>query len=268
VLDPSFAVERLRSAGTPDRRRSEVGTEFDTEEVFDDDYLYFYEPLLSDERSEAETDLVCSLGPVEPGDRVLDLACGHGRIANRLAERGASVTGLDLTPRFLELARADATRRGVHVEYVQGNMAELARAESFDVVLSWFTSFGYFDDAGNRRVLGAIHRSLKPAGRLLLELNHAPALWAGFLPSVVSRRGDDLMIDQHRYDALTGRVHDRRTVVRGGKVRSFRFSNRLFAFPELRDWLLGAGFQRVEAFGPDGLPLTHQARRMIVRAVR
>lgn len=34
---------------------------------------------------------------------VLDLACGHGRIANRLAARGAEVAGLDVTPRFLEL---------------------------------------------------------------------------------------------------------------------------------------------------------------------
>ena len=49
---------------------------------------------------------------------VLDLACGHGRIANRLAQRGAQVTGLDATPLFLEQARRDAAERGVEVDYV------------------------------------------------------------------------------------------------------------------------------------------------------
>ena len=245
-----------------------MSSEFDTEQVFDKDYLYFYEPLLSDQRSEAETDLICSLGPVKRSDRVLDLACGHGRIANRLAERGASVIGLDLTAAFLELARADAARRGVTVEYVQGDMRDLGWSDTFDVIINWFTGFGYFDDAENRRILEAIHRSLRPTGRVLLELNHGPALWANFLPSVVSQRGEDLMIDQHHYDALSGCAHTQRTVIRNWKVRSFQFSNRIFTFPELRDWLLSVGFQQVEGFGPDGTPLTHQARRMIVRGVR
>lgn len=242
--------------------------EFDTDDVFDDDYLYFYEPLLSDRRSEAETELICSLGPVKRGDRVLDLACGHGRIANRLAERGASVTGFDLIPGFLDLARADAARRGVTVEYAQGDMTDLGWRDTFDVVINWFTAFGYSDDAENRRILEAIHGSLRPGGRVLLELNHGPALWANFLPSVVSQRGEDLMIDRHRYDAQTGRVHSQRTVIRNGKVRPFQFSNRIFAFPELRDWLLSVGFQEVEGFGADGTPLTRQARRMIVRGLR
>ena len=79
-----------------------MSSEFDPESIFDDDYLYFYEALLNDQRSDEETALICSLGPVEPGDRVLDLACGHGRIANRIAERGASVTGYDVTPAFLD----------------------------------------------------------------------------------------------------------------------------------------------------------------------
>ena len=52
-----------------------MSSEFDLRDVFDDDYLYFYSPVLSDERSEAEAELICSLGPVAAGPRVLDLAC-------------------------------------------------------------------------------------------------------------------------------------------------------------------------------------------------
>jgi 2-polyprenyl-3-methyl-5-hydroxy-6-metoxy-1,4-benzoquinol methylase len=53
---------------------------------------------------EAETDLIWRLLSPELGMTVLDLACGDGRIADQLAARGAVVTGLDVTPRFLELA--------------------------------------------------------------------------------------------------------------------------------------------------------------------
>ena len=95
---------------------------FDREAAFDEDYLYFYEELLTPERTAAEVELIWKLLELEPGLELLDLACGHGRIANPLAERGVRVTGLDATPMFLELGRAEAAERGVEVEYVEGDM--------------------------------------------------------------------------------------------------------------------------------------------------
>ena len=92
------------------------------EELFGEDYLYFWEQVLPDELSDRQADLIWRLLELEPGMEVLDLACGHGRHANRLAERGARVTGLDSSPLFLERARADAAARGVAVEYVEGDM--------------------------------------------------------------------------------------------------------------------------------------------------
>ena len=241
---------------------------FDPSEVFDDDYLYFYAKHLGDENSDAAAALISSLGPVSAGDRVLDLACGHGRIANRLALRGASVTGLDLSSHFLELARREAAERETGVEYVLGDMTDLPWSDEFDLVVSWFTSFGYLDDAGSRSVLAEIHRSLRPGGRVLLELNHGPS-WSGrILPASIVRRGDDLMVDQVTYDPVTGRGHNRRTIVRDGQVRTVNFEIRMFTFVELRDWLLDAGFQGVEGFGRDGKPLTLASPRMIVRATR
>jgi 2-polyprenyl-3-methyl-5-hydroxy-6-metoxy-1,4-benzoquinol methylase len=69
----------------------------DAQGLFDQDYLYFYGELLGDERSDADTELLWRLLELRPGMEVLDLACGHGRIANRLAARGCRVTGLDAT---------------------------------------------------------------------------------------------------------------------------------------------------------------------------
>jgi len=174
------------------------------EEVFDEDYLYFDDGLIDDETSDAEAELVWELLGLTPGSEVLDLACGHGRIANRLASRGARVTGLDATPAFLELARADAAARGVVVEYVEGDMRELPWSERFDAVLSWFTSFGYFEDDESRRVLAEAYDSLRPGGELLIENNNVAALMRGFVPAHVNERDGNFMLDRFSIDLPRG----------------------------------------------------------------
>jgi SAM-dependent methyltransferase len=237
----------------------------DREQVFDEDYLYFYEPWQSDEANDREAELVWELLELLPGDAVLDLACGHGRIANRLAERGARVTGLDATPKFLELARADAARRGVDVEYLEGDMRELRWSSRFDAVLNWFTSFGYFDDADNRRVLEQAYESLKPGGRLLIENNNAAAVLRTFVPAIVNERDGDLLIDRFRLELSAGQIHTDRTVVRNGRTRSFSYDVRLFWPPELASWLRDVGFSEVRTRSHDG-ELTIEQRRMVTIA--
>lgn len=165
--------------------------EWSPAELFDQDYLDFYAPRLTDELSDSEATLIWTLLDLEEGASVLDLACGHGRIANRLAARGAEVTGLDVTPMFLGLARAAADEMGVEVNYVEGDVRRLPWADRFDAIVSWFTAYGYFDDDQNRAVLGGIHRALRPGGRALIELTtRTGCCQAGFLPvsSVSGRR--------------------------------------------------------------------------------
>ncbi len=239
---------------------------FDAEELFDDDYLYFYDEILTDEISDTQTELIWRFLELEPGAQVLDLACGHGRIANRLAVKGASVTGLDATSQFLDLARTDAAARGVEVDYVHGDMRELAWEDRFDAVACVFTSFGYFDDDGNRRVLEAVRRALRPEGRLWLDVNNLPWLLANFRDQVVVERDGQWMIDRNRFEPLTGRSINDRTIIRDGRQRSFQFSVRMFTFPELRDWLLDAGFREVHGISGRGEELTTDAPRMVVVA--
>ena len=239
------------------------------EQLFDEDYLYFYDDFLGDEQSDTETELIWRLLELEPGMEVLDLACGHGRIANRLAERGARVTGLDATPLFLERARADAEARGVDVDYVEGDMRELPWESRFDRMVNWFTAFGYFDDdEEDRRVLRAAHRALRPGGRLLIENNNTAELLGRWQPSVVIERDGNLMIDRSRFDPVSGRATTERVIVRDGKTRRVTFSVRMFVAVELGAWLRDAGFSAVDFFDRQGEPLTVESRRMVTVARR
>lgn len=241
--------------------------QFDTNDVFDDDYLFFMGKALN-ERADADTDLIWRLLELEPGMAVLDVPCGHGRIANRLAARGVNVTGLDTTPRFLDLARRDAAERGVEVTYVHGDMRNLPWTHAFDRAVNWFTSFGYFGDDENRQVLAEARRALRPDGALLIETQHQARTLRELGPPWVVEHDGDWMIDRHTYDALSGRVNTIRTVIRGGRSRTMRFFVRIPSFPELRDWLLDTGFTRIDGYGPEGEPLTADSRRMIAVAWR
>lgn len=243
------------------------GPTFDFDQVFDEDYLYFYEQRAA-EVTEVDVDVLWRLLKLEPGIELLDLACGHGRIANRLAARGVRVTGLDASPLFLELARQDAAARGVTVDYVEGDMRSLPWDEGrFDRVLNWFTAFGYFeDDDENRRVLREAHRVLRRDGMFLIENNNLAELLPRWLPSVVTERDGNLMIDRARFDPISGRGRTERTIVRDGRVRRFHFSVRMFIAAELRDWLRETGYRDIEFVDYSGEPLTATSRRMVTIA--
>ncbi len=254
---------------------------FDAAPMYDEDYLYFFAAPGdqgefarhgaapdADDPGETAAELAWRLLDLRPGMSVLDLACGHGDLAGRLAARGCQVTGLDSSTTFLDRARADAAAAGVSVEYVAGDMRQIPWTERFDRVVNWSTAFGYFDDAANRAVLEGIARALRPGGRLAMDLDNLTAFLASYRPSrVVTARGNgDMLVDRYRLDALTGRLEAERTVVRDGRTRQVNFVKRLFGFPELRDWLLAAGFAAVSGYGRDGRPLTFDHERMVIIA--
>jgi SAM-dependent methyltransferase len=241
---------------------------FDFDAVFEvDDYLYFYSEMLTDDLAERQVDfLIKELELTEPMD-ILDLACGFGRHANRLAALGHRVTGIDLMPGFIELARRDADARGVLVDYRQGDMRKLDFDRQFDRLLLLFTAFGYFEDEENYQVLVNIARALRPGGLMILDSHNRDTFMKGFLPYIVTEKGNDLMIDRNSFDTLTGREYNRRIVIRNGVRKDKPFFVRLYSPNEIAALLEKAGMETVKMFGGwDGAPLTSEGRRMIVIA--
>jgi SAM-dependent methyltransferase len=74
-----------------------------------------------------------------PGLEMLDVATGSGNVAIPAAQAGANVTGLDLTPKLLEVARRRAADAGVEVKFIEGDAEELPfESDTFDLVTSCF----------------------------------------------------------------------------------------------------------------------------------
>jgi SAM-dependent methyltransferase len=247
-----------------------VADPFDLDQAFDEDYLHFYAPYLTEEQDEADAALIAELLDLAPDERVLDLACGHGRIAVRLAAAGCRVTGLDRSPLFLARARALAAARNLELLWLEDDVRRLAFCEEFDAVVHWFTSFGYFEDAENRAILERIRRALVPGGRVLVEtINVFQAALDSDGWQVRRAGAHDLLADHLVYDPVSGRQNCARSLHRAGRApRELEFSVRLFTATELRTWLEDAGFADVRAYGGEGEEFRIDSERLILTARR
>lgn len=235
--------------------------------AFDGGYRAAASAYLTAERNTRDTDTIVALLGLGPGAEVLDLGCGDGRISCELADRGVRVVGLDRDECALEEARQRAHDRGVAVTFAGGDMRQLPWRQRFDAVVSWYSSIGYFDDSTERAILAGVRRALRPGGRFLLEHVNRDRALRGFQRYDVADHGGVLMIDDNRFDPVTGRTVKRRTYYRGGEApRACEYTIRLFTVPELREWLYDAGFARVAAFGAAGEPFTLDSPRLIVVA--
>ncbi len=240
---------------------------FSLEQVFEvEDYLFAYGDELTDARSEAEVSWVSKLLEIDRPMRILDLACGFGRHALRLAALGHTVTGVDYTPGFLALARQKAAELGVQIDFRQGDMRQVSFVEQFDRVVLLFTSFGYFEDSENEQVVRNMARALVPGGWLMLDVPNRDTVLKDLPPADVIEKDGGLLINRFSFDPLTGRFHNRRIVIRDGLRKDKPFSIRLYSATEMRDLLNQAGLVAHKLLGEDDQPLSARSRRMVVIA--
>ncbi len=111
-------------------------------------------------------DMVLERLAPQDGDRLLDLACGTGAVAERAAEAGADVTGIDLAPALIETARERAESLGLSIDYAVGDAENLDVPDaSFDKLAS---TCGIMFAPDHEAVAGELARVTKPGGRIAL----------------------------------------------------------------------------------------------------
>jgi SAM-dependent methyltransferase len=239
------------------------------ETIFDERYPELFGPLEQD--PEEEVAQIVGLIPIPPGASVADLGCGRGRHAIPLSRRGYRVTGVDLSDKMLRLARERAEREGAAVEWVREDMRKFVRPGAFDVFLSLFSSFGYFGDEENQKVLDNVGRSLKRGGALLLDLRNSRKGLAGEgeLERTVTVPSGRLSM-RVRFDRATGRARAEHELVRPDGIRiSSAFDVRIYTEAELSRMIGKAGMRVVAVHGSlDGAPFGAGAERMVVIARR
>jgi SAM-dependent methyltransferase len=105
------------------------------------------------------------------GSRVLDLGCGPGLYAERLARRGMAVTGVDISPRSIAYARGQAEREGLDIDYRLGDYLELEMGDQYQLATMIFCDFCALSPAQRERLLGRVFELLEPGGVFVFDVN-------------------------------------------------------------------------------------------------
>lgn len=238
-------------------------------EWFGQDYLELYA-----HRNEAEAEAhvgfverVLLSDSTEAGRRpeaVLDLACGAGRHTAALRRRGLRTLGADLS---LTLLAQDPS-----LPRVAADMCCLPLGtRTFDWVLNFFTSFGYFEtESENFRVLEEVARILRPKGRFLIDLFNSEQVIRNLRPRESAEMAGRQVEIERWFDAGAQRINKRiRVLTPGGPARSYLESVRAYGRQEVIDGLTRAGLQVDSLYGSfEGEQFTSESQRLIITATR
>jgi ubiquinone/menaquinone biosynthesis C-methylase UbiE len=205
---------------------------------------------MSPEQTRADADFLEQTLKPGKGDRIADIPCGAGRLSLELARRGYNVTGVDLCAGLLLDARRGAQAEGLPASFEKRDMRDLPWPAAFHHAFCFGNSFAYFDDAGNRAYLKAVHGILKPGGIFILETALAAE---GVLAQQFQRRwyslGNLYCLHETRYEPETGRLISSYKLIQDGRMETAQAVYQVYTFRELVRMIQEAGFELLESFG-------------------
>jgi len=192
-----------------------------------------------------------------PG-RLLDLGCGPGLYAHRLAARGCGCVGIDFSPSSIRHAGAVAAGNGPACRFIHADLRDEPFGDGFDLVMMIFGQFNVFQRARAMEILKKAYAALEPGGRLLLELQAAeqiekggaaPPSWYSAASGLFSDK-PHLVLQEIFWDEEAAASTNRFMIIDAGtgEVSSYALSNEAYTEVELDDALRTAGFGEVRRF--------------------
>lgn len=214
----------------------------------------------------------------KPG-KILDLACGPGLYANRLARFGHGVTGVDYSPASIRYARQQAEAGGLRSSFIESDIRQAEFGGPYDLAMLIYGEFNVFKPVDAALILDKIHRVLKPGGCLLLEPQNLaaiqraksePPIWRSYRKGLFSDR-PHLFLHEDFYDGRTKTVTTRYWIVDAETAEVTRYAQTAQGYTDedLEELLSQHGFKEI-IFYPALAPKENQAQQEFfgVSAVR
>lgn len=206
-------------------------------------------------------DLLLQRVPLPLASKVLDVGCGRGQHAVYLSQCGFDVTGIDLAEENIAYAK-QFEKENLH--FVQHDMREVFKPRAFDLVLSLFTSFGYFKgDHEQLTTLKAMAAALKPGATLVLDFLNMNYV-RKHLVAEETKEVDGITFHLTRHEEL-GFLYKHITFKDQGVTQRFEERIRTMSYEILVEYLHLALLRVSEVFGNYDLSPFHpeESERMI-----
>lgn len=212
---------------------------------FDSPYYH----LLYQHRDEREAErfinnLLAYLKP-QWNSRILDLACGAGRHAMFLANKGYGVTGVDLSTRSIRQAKI-AEMDNLH--FYQHDIRHYFRINYFDYIFNFFTSFGYFEtENDNIKTLRAANWGLKEGGVLVIDFFNIHTVLQKLVAEEQKQAGN--VVFNIRRSVFNDRIIKEIEVIDGDKIGRFNEAVQALALEDFVGYFAKTGFVLEQTFG-------------------
>lgn len=108
---------------------------------------------------------------IKKKSKILDLGCGPGLYATKLAEKGHTVVGIDLSANSIEYAKEVNQVNGYNINYIRKNYLEIDYSQEFDAVLLIYRDFSGLLEAERDKLLDLVYRALKPGGKFIFDVS-------------------------------------------------------------------------------------------------
>ncbi len=240
-----------------------------TQDYFDDIYRCLFLETIDPARTQRQVQQLLALCPSLPGSVVLDIGCGLGRHSLVLAGMGFHVLGVDMNPDYIDTCREHAAEASVHARFVAADARTMDLGMQADLIISLWSSFGYYGEEGDAMVLERIAAHTKPHGHVLIDVENRDYIVRHFVPEEWHEVGERTVLERRRFDALRGTVLTRRLVLGADGRREYRRELRMYTASELRDQLSRVGLTVTGVFGDyDGSRFGVESKRMITVAER
>lgn len=213
-------------------------------------------------------DLVFSNLNLKPSARILDLGCGNGRHSIQMTKRGYRLTGLDLSPHLLSIAKQDAASQNLTVDFVEGDMRFFKLFPHFDAVFNCFTSFGFFDDdRENFSVFRTISEHLNSGGYFVFDYLNEAYIRQHLVDADEKDFGKFHISQKRRIEKDMVKKIVR--INRDNEILEFEESVKLYPFETISAVLENFGFSIEKTWGNyNGDPLSADCDRIILIAKR
>ena len=207
-----------------------------------------------------EVDFVEAVCQLEPGSRVLDLACGGGDQAKIFAQKGFAVVGVEIAPALVDFARQQFVKEGLEGTLVVGDMRDIRYLAEFDACVLLGGSFGFFGLTGDQALLVSIGRALKPGGTAYITFYPVRAI--GKPRRTWDRIKGGWRLGESWFDAETSTHMSTVTIInRDGTIIQPKAEDgyhanqaiRCYTVPEIKAMLTSAGLDYVASYASSDL---------------
>ncbi len=190
--------------------------------------------------------------------RILDLACGPGLYASRLARLGHECVGIDYAPASIAYAQETAQRDKLLCTYRHEDIRTADYGQGYGLAMLIYGEFNVFSPAAADAILSGVNRALQPGGLLLLEphpyaviqrTGEQPATWYSAESGLFSDR-PHLYLEERHWDGASETCTTRYYIVDAATAEVTRYAGSMQAYSDeqYRSLLAGHGFGEIEFF--------------------